>query len=92
MLSTLPADPVIAPPIPARLEGLKRLAYNLYWTWHPRVISLFKRIDAHTWAQAHNPVPVLRAKTDWSDLLDNPEFLTEYNIILTKFNKYITTT
>ncbi len=89
MLSTLPADPVIAPPIPARLEGLKRLAYNLYWTWHPRVISLFKRIDAHTWSQARNPVPVLRAKTDWSDLLDNPEFLTEYGLVLKAFDDYM---
>ena len=70
-LSTLPADPVVVPPIPARLEELKRLAYNLYWTWHPRVISLFKRIDAHTWGIARNPVPVLQAKTDWSDLKNN---------------------
>ncbi|MDP2342598.1 MAG: alpha-glucan family phosphorylase [Deltaproteobacteria bacterium] len=89
VLSTLPADPVVAPPIPARLEGLKRLAYNLYWTWHPRVISLFKRIDAHTWSQARNPVPVLRAKTDWSDLLDNPEFLTEYGLVLKDFDEYM---
>ncbi len=88
-LSTLPADPVVAPPIPARLEGLKRLAYNLYWTWHPRVISLFKRIDAHTWGIARNPVPVLQAKTDWSDLLDNPEFLTEYEIVLREFDAYM---
>ena len=89
VLSTLPADPVVAPPLPARLEGLKRLAYNLYWTWHPRVISLFKRIDAHTWAYARNPVPVLRAKTDWSDLLDNPEFLTEYGLVLKDFDAYM---
>ena len=88
-LSNLPADPVVVPPIPARLEGLKRLAYNLYWTWHPRVISLFKRIDAHTWGVARNPVPVLQAKNDWSDLLDNPEFLTEYEIVLREFDAYM---
>ena len=23
-------------PLPPRLEGLRRLAYNLYWAWHPR--------------------------------------------------------
>jgi starch phosphorylase len=88
-LSTLPADPVVVPPLPARLEGLKRLAYNLYWTWHPRVISLFKRIDAHTWGVARNPVPVLQAKNDWSDLLDNPEFLTEYELVLRDFDAYM---
>ena len=71
--SALPASPVAAPPLPARLSGLSRLAYNFYWSWHPRVISLFKRVDAHTWGLARNPVPVLQARTDWSDLLDNPD-------------------
>ncbi|HEY1098788.1 MAG TPA: DUF3417 domain-containing protein, partial [Myxococcota bacterium] len=87
--SDLPASPVAAPPLPARLSGLSRLAYNLYWTWHPRVISLFKRIDAHTWGLARNPVPVLQARTDWSDLLDNPDFLTEYEVVLRDFDAYM---
>ena len=89
LLSDLPAAPVAVPPLPTRLIGLQRLAYNLYWTWHPRVISLFKRIDAHTWGLARNPVPVLQARTDWSDLLDNPDFLTEYEVVLRDFDAYM---
>ena len=41
-------DPVHVPSIPAasfllppRLEGLRRLAYNLHWAWHPRTRGLF---------------------------------------------------
>ena len=32
--------------LPPQLEGLRRLAYNLYWSWHPRAKILFSRIDA----------------------------------------------
>ena len=71
------AHPLQSPPLPPRLEGLRRLAYNLYWSWHPRVISLFKRIDAHAWQHARNPVPVLQTKSDWGDLLDNHEFMAD---------------
>jgi starch phosphorylase len=87
--SRIPAHPLQSPPLPARLEGLRRLAYNLYWSWHPRVISLFKRIDAHTWQHARNPVPVLQSKTDWSEVLDNPEFLAEYETVVADFDKYM---
>lgn len=88
-LSQLPAQPVAATHLPPRLEGLGRMAYNLYWSWHPRVISLFKRIDAHTWQTARNPVPVLHARTDWSEFLDNPEFMAEYETVLARFDRYM---
>jgi starch phosphorylase len=85
----VPAQPVVHVPLPPRLEGLRRLAYNLYWTWHPRVISLFKRIDAHAWVHHRNPVPVLQAKTDWGELLDHPEFMAEYETVLAGFDRYL---
>ena len=87
--SDLAASPVVPLPLPARLEGLRRLAYNLYWAWHPRVISLWKRVDAHAWGLARNPIPVLQARTDWSDLLDNPEFLSEYDVVTREFDAYM---
>jgi starch phosphorylase len=83
------AHPLQSPPLPPRLEGLRRLAYNLYWTWHPRVISLFKRIDAHAWQHARNPVPVLQTKSDWSDVLDNHEFMAEYETVIREFDRYM---
>ncbi|MCC7069773.1 MAG: alpha-glucan family phosphorylase [Deltaproteobacteria bacterium] len=88
-LSKLHAQPIANAPLPPRLEGLRRLAYNLYWTWHPRVISLFKRIDAHVWQAARNPVPVLSARADWSEFLDNPEFMAEYETVLGAFDRYM---
>ncbi len=90
--SQISAHPVVHSPLPARLEGLRRLAYNLYWSWHPRVISLFKRVDAHAWQHARNPVPVLQARTDWSDILDNPEFMAEYETVMAAFDAYMSDT
>jgi glycogen phosphorylase len=88
-LSALPASPIAAPPLPTRLAGLHALAYNFYWAWHPRAISLFKRIDAHAWSLHRNPVPVLQARTHWSDLLDTPEFLSEYEVVTREFEAYM---
>jgi starch phosphorylase len=87
-----PQIPSLAPPatrLPQPLQGLTRLAYNLYWTWHPSVRSLFSRVDAGMWRRYRNPVPLLQAQRNWSDLLDNPDFMTEYTTQLQRFDQYI---
>ena len=58
--------------LPPQLEGLRRLAYNLWWTWHPRAKILFSRIDGTAWARYRSPIPVLSGSVSWADLLDNP--------------------
>ena len=55
-----------ARPRPPELEGLRRLAYNLYWTWHPRAAGLFARITRHRRAATHSPIPVLAGMVDWA--------------------------
>src|SRR3972149_6058753 len=36
------------------------LARNLWWTWHPEVINLFRDLDPIRWRQlAHNPIALL---------------------------------
>lgn len=40
------------------------LARNLWWTWHPEVIQLFRDLDPIRWRQLdHNPVALLREFT-----------------------------
>ena len=75
--------------LPPRLEGLRRLAYNLWWTWHPRARILFSRIDAGGWARYRNPIPVVSGPVQWDQLLDNPRFLAEYEDILREFDAYM---
>ena len=37
------------------------LASNLWWSWHPEVINLFRDLDPNRWRQLdHNPIALLR--------------------------------
>ena len=85
-ISTLPPATLR---VPAQLEGLERLAYNLYWSWHPQVRALFSRIDRDTWRRHRSPVVVLRAPRDWSSLLDDPDFMVQYRTLLAAFDAYM---
>jgi len=43
---------------------LRALAQNLWWTWHPEVITLFTDLDPHLWRQVdHNPIAFLNQIT-----------------------------
>ena len=89
-------DPVRVPsiaaasfPLPPRLEGLRRLAYNLHWSWHPRTRGLFNLIDRTAWTRYRNPIPVISGPTEWSRLLDDAKFLAEYHDVLAEFDAYM---
>lgn len=85
----IPVDAGAGFALPTKLEGLRRLAYNLYWTWHPRAQALFKRIDHAAWEQTRNPVAVLEAPVSFAELLDNPEFMAEYHAVVSAFDEYM---
>jgi starch phosphorylase len=90
-------DPIVRIPsalpthvrVPPELEGLRRLAYNLYWTWHPRARAMYARISSGVWARNHSPIPVLTSMVDWSALLDNPDFMVEAHRVIAEFDRYM---
>ena len=46
-------------------KRLHELTQNLYWTWHPRVIEIFRDIDPQLWREVnHNPVELLARLDD----------------------------
>jgi glycogen phosphorylase len=75
--------------VPPELDGLRRLAYNLYWSWHPRTRALFARISSSAWARNHSPIPVLSGMVDWAALLDNPDFMVEAQRVIGDFDRYM---
>ena len=85
----VPSIPAASFPLPPRLEGLRRLAYNLHWAWHPRTRGLFSLIDRMAWTRYRNPIPVISGPTDWSRLLDDAKFLAEYHDVLDEFDGYM---
>jgi len=46
--------------VPERIRELPKLAYNLWWSWHPRARQLFRTLDYQAWHESgHNPVWML---------------------------------
>ena len=83
---TLPGAPFRLPP---RFEGLRRLAYNLWWMWHPRAALLFQRIDATTWSRYRHPIALFESPINWQPLLDDPGFIAEYEDVLADLDRYM---
>ncbi|MEA2548664.1 MAG: glycogen phosphorylase [Chloroflexota bacterium] len=75
--------------LPPQLEGLRALAYNLYWAWHPRTRVIWSRIDRKAWTRHRNPIPVLAGPVDWTRLLDDTSFMAEVRDVLRDFDRYM---
>ncbi|HET7702340.1 MAG TPA: alpha-glucan family phosphorylase [Candidatus Limnocylindrales bacterium] len=75
--------------LPPQLEGLRALAYNLYWAWHPRTRVIWSRIDRKVWTRHRNPIPVLAGPVDWGRLLDDTSFMVEVRDVLRDFERYL---
>jgi len=45
-------------------DKCQTLAHNLWWSWHPEVINLFRELDPIRWRQLdHNPIALLKEFT-----------------------------
>ena len=83
---SVPSIPAASFRLPPQLEGLRRIAYNFWWAWHPRAQALFSRIDAPAWSEHRNPIPILTGPVAWTPLLDDPAFMAEYEDVLAEFD------
>jgi starch phosphorylase len=86
---TVPSIPGASFRLPPQLEGLRRLAYNLYWCWHPRARQIWSRIDRETWTRHRNPIPVLSGPVEWGRLLDDTTFMVQVRDVLREFDEYM---
>ena len=75
--------------VPPSLEGLQRLAYNLWWSWHPEARALFARLDPFTWGRTHSPIPVLTSAIRWTEFLDSSDYMAEYAEVIGDFDRYL---
>jgi starch phosphorylase len=50
----------VSPFLPERLQPLRRLAYNLWWSWSFEAVDLFRQLDEDLWEETnHNPALML---------------------------------
>ncbi|HCI81727.1 MAG TPA: alpha-glucan phosphorylase [Ktedonobacter sp.] len=82
----------VFPVMPARINRLYELAYNLWWSWHPEARALYSTLDPDLWQRvAHNPVRLL-SEVD-PHLLEkaaqNAEYLQQFDSVLHDFDTYM---
>jgi glycogen phosphorylase len=82
----------VIPSLPAPIEKLRSVAYNLRWAWTHDTIELFRRLDRNLWETTkHNPVLML-GTIDQKKLekasRDNA-FLAHLNRVSLKFEDYL---
>ncbi|TMB55469.1 MAG: glycosyltransferase family 1 protein [Chloroflexi bacterium] len=87
-IPTLPGHDFMLPP---NLEGLRELAYNLWWSWTPRAGALFARIDSAAWGRSRSPIAVLSGigPARWSELLADEDFMVDASRLLDEFERYL---
>ncbi|MEI7683550.1 MAG: alpha-glucan family phosphorylase [Planctomycetota bacterium] len=83
----------VLPHLPGRLQGLHRLAYNLWWCWNHEAVSVFRRIDDELFEKLENsPVKLLSTvgQERLDQLLRDEGFLAHMDRVLAGLDKYLT--
>jgi len=81
----------VLPALPDSLKALESIAQNLFWSWNPQFIELFRRIDSNLWtACGHNPVKLLGSLPQGrlEELTENEGFLCELQQAEEKLKSY----
>ncbi len=82
----------VIPKVPERIDRLEDLAYNLWWSWNTDALKLFKLIDIELWNQCNkSPVKFINnvEQSKLEAAAKNEEFLSQYDLILSKFDSYM---
>jgi starch phosphorylase len=82
----------VLPHLPDSLQPLHKLAYNLWWCWHPDAIALFRRIDPDLFESLDNsPVRLLGATPQerWAELAKDDGFLAHLDRVVQALEQYL---
>ncbi len=82
----------ISPNLPEKLRPLIKIAKNLWWTWTPEAIFLFKDMDSDLWDNTgHNPIAMLGAieQPRLEELERDEVFLARMESVLSELDRYL---
>ncbi|HYB02624.1 MAG TPA: alpha-glucan family phosphorylase [Ktedonobacteraceae bacterium] len=82
----------VFPTMPVRISRLYELAYNIWWSWHPEALALYRGIDPTLWEEAgHNPVRFLTEvqPEQLQQVVENETYLLQYDNVLSDFDHYM---
>ncbi len=82
----------VEPSLPTKLEALREIAMNLYWSWNHDAIELFRRMDRKLWEESHhNPVLMLGkiSQSRLNELTGDDSFVSHMNRVYVQLNVYV---
>jgi DNA mismatch repair ATPase MutS len=78
----------IVPTLPAALEPLREVSFNVWWTWEPSARRLFRHLDPELWNRTnHNPIRMLQLSRQarLEELATDKTFLRELKQVYDAF-------
>ena len=82
----------VRPVMPRNLEGLQRLAQNLWWSWNGNAIALFESIDAALFERCQrdpNKMLAVLSAQKIDELSANHAFINRLSNVINQFDSYI---
>src|SRR2546430_1406467 len=82
----------VVPKLPAALEPLRDIVYNLWWTWEPSARKLFRHLDPELWNRTnHNPLRMLQLSRQarLHEVAADEDFVRELKAVHQKFKDYM---
>jgi starch phosphorylase len=78
--------------LPRRIDRLRELAYNLWWSWHSPAQSLFSALDEELWNEVrHNPIKLLSEvrRKQINSVTHDQRYLELYDDVMQAFDEYM---
>ncbi len=82
----------VIPNLPAKLEPLREMVFNLWWTWEPSARRLFRHLDPELWDRTnHNPVRMLQLSRQARlvEVAQDEVFLRDLAEVHSAYKKYL---
>lgn len=82
----------VVPRLPDRLEALRRIAGNAWWTWNRNAVSLFRSVDQELWESCgHNPILLLgrASQSRMAELAEDTVFLSRLEEVQGELENYM---
>ena len=79
--------------VPDELKEFKDFSYNLWWSWQPKALQLFRQLAGDLWHEVdHNPLTLMKqiSQADLNAKGNDPAFLRLFHEVLDDFNHYMT--
>lgn len=78
--------------LPEKFKRLNDIAYNLWWTWNPEAIDLYREIDLELWQKVDkNPVRFLQevSQKKLQAIQSDAEYINRLDKVVASFDNYM---